>query len=567
MKSFYYLLFSLLFCTSVYGQQREHILSFHANIVIDTTGRIEVTEHIKVFVTAVEIKHGIERDIPLYRKDKYGRRVRVQTNILEVQCNAENVTYTTRIEDGNNILRIGDADILLTPGVYEYTIIYESFGQIGFFDDYDELYWNVTGNGWNFIIDEASATVTLPAHVSAIRTDFYTGKRGATEKAGKVEDYGKTQVFKTTRMLDSGEGLTVAVAFPRNIISRPPPPTKAQIFWYEHGLKICGVLGLLIFACYYFFTARKIGKRPRKPIPIPTFKPPRDLSPAEICYLSKRYYTGKALTATFVDIAVKRAMTISCNEKKKYSFINKGDTERLRPVEQQIHSTLFEDNTKEIKVVQKNYSTFSKIQKQLIKSLSVWRLKDFFKESAGYIVVGFLILCALFVSYPFIIINVKTTGLSVALFYGSLFIGYIAYIFRVRMFTLEGAKLASEIEGFRMYMKTAEEHRLNMLAKPEHTLELFEKLLPYAFALGVSNEWCKKFDNVLNSIDYHPDWYDSKDNLRMIGYAVAFSKLATSFNSSVRSANTATGSGSWSSGSSGGGFSGGGGGGGGGRGW
>jgi uncharacterized membrane protein YgcG len=142
------------------------------------------------------------------------------------------------------------------------------------------------------------------------------------------------------------------------------------------------------------------------------------------------------------------------------------------------------------------------------------------------------------------------------------------------MYTPDGAKLTAELDGFKIYIKTAEEHRLNLLNPPERTPELFEKLLPYAMALGVSNEWCQKFGDVLMRFNYRPDWYDDP-NFVSSGFTVAsfagtFASLSSSFSTSVGSASSSSsssGSSSWSSGSSGGGYSGGGGGGGGGRGW
>jgi len=56
----------------------------------------------------------------------------------------------------------------------------------------------------------------------------------------------------------------------------------------------------------------------------------------------------------------------------------------------------------------------------------------------------------------------------------------------------DDAQLSAEIDGFKMYIKTAEKHRLNMLTSPERTPELFEKPLPYFIALDVVNDWCKK---------------------------------------------------------------------------
>ena len=40
-------------------------------------------------------------------------------------------------------------------------------------------------------------------------------------------------------------------------------------------------------------------------------------------------------------MAVKGAINIRCEKKKKYWLVNKMNTERLRPEEQQMHATLF----------------------------------------------------------------------------------------------------------------------------------------------------------------------------------------------------------------------------------
>jgi uncharacterized membrane protein len=156
-------------------------------------------------------------------------------------------------------------------------------------------------------------------------------------------------------------------------------------------------------------------------------------------------------------------------------------------------------------------------------------------------------------------------------FFSVLSLLYIWYVKRIKGFTIEGAHLAAELDGFKLYLKTAEEHRLNMLNPPDRTPELFEKLLPYTIALGVSNKWCEKFGDVLKQHNYAPEWFDTdiRDDFTALHLASTFAALGSSFNSSVSSAQTShsSGSDSWSSGSGGGGYSGGGGGGGGGRGW
>ena len=60
-------------------------------------------------------------------------------------------------------------------------IRYTTTRQLGFFESYDELYWNVTGNGWIFPIDRAEVRIRLPQAVPfGPERAFYTGAEGAT---------------------------------------------------------------------------------------------------------------------------------------------------------------------------------------------------------------------------------------------------------------------------------------------------------------------------------------------------------------------------------------------------
>jgi uncharacterized membrane protein len=134
--------------------------------------------------------------------------------------------------------------------------------------------------------------------------------------------------------------------------------------------------------------------------------------------------------------------------------------------------------------------------------------------------------------------------------------------------TLAGRKLMDQIEGFKMYLTTAEGAELAQ-AVPAKTPELYERLLPYAIALEVENAWAEQFSGVLrNAADgdgngYQPGWY-SGTSFNQIGATHFASALSSSLSSTISSSSTAPGS---SSGSSSGGSSGGGGGGGGGGGW
>ena len=73
--------------------------------------------------------------------------------------------------------------------------------------------------------------------------------------------------------------------------------------------------------------------------------------------------------------------------------------------------------------------------------------------------------------------------------------------------TPKGNEVLAESEGLAMYMGTAEKRRLEMFNPPEETPEVFEALLPYAFALGVAETWANRFEDKLKEQQYEPTWY------------------------------------------------------------
>src|SRR5690606_7709237 len=128
-------------------------------------------------------------------------------------------------------IRIGSGDVLLNPGRYRYEIVYTTRFQIDHSNpDFDELYWNATGNGWDFAIEQATATVTLPEAVngSQIKTRVFTGPDGSVASAATiaVDETTGTSVFTTTGKLEARSGLTVVVGFPKGLVS---PPTESEI--------------------------------------------------------------------------------------------------------------------------------------------------------------------------------------------------------------------------------------------------------------------------------------------------------------------------------------------------
>jgi uncharacterized membrane protein len=151
--------------------------------------------------------------------------------------------------------------------------------------------------------------------------------------------------------------------------------------------------------------------------------------------------------------------------------------------------------------------------------------------------------------------------------------GGLAVLFRslLKAPTVAGAKVLDQIEGFRMFLETAERDRLEALHPPTVTPAVFERFLPYAMALDCENEWARRFEaetaasgqpiETSDTDGYSPSWYSGSSDWSGIG------AFASDLGPSLASATASASASESSSSGSGGGSSGGGGGGGGGGGW
>src|SRR4029077_11953439 len=141
---------------------QERILDFSSDIAVAPNGTLTVRETITVLSENNAIVHGIFRDFPTTHIDRQGNRSRVRFDVSEVRRDGQPEPYVVQsIENGKRV-RIGYVDSAVPRGRHTYLIVYQTARQIGFFPDFDELYWNVTGNGWAFPMLAPAAIWPLP---------------------------------------------------------------------------------------------------------------------------------------------------------------------------------------------------------------------------------------------------------------------------------------------------------------------------------------------------------------------------------------------------------------------
>ncbi len=374
----------------------ERILSYHSDITVYADASMLVRETIRVRSTGEQIQHGIYRDFPTRYEDKFGNAYRVGFDIQEVQRDGHTEDYHTQSLENGVRVYIGSKDVLLPPGEYTYVLVYRTHRQLGFFREHDELYWNVTGNGWAFAINQASATVTLPAGVGRddLRLEGYTGYQGSTEKhyTAGVTPEGKAQ-FATTQMLGPQQGLTIVVSFPKGVIPEPTRDQKIAWFLADNRPALAAALGLLIVLGYYVVIWTRVGRDPDPGAIMPLYQPPQNLSPAGMRHLVRMGFDDKTFAAAVLDAAVKKGLTI--NEDGGDYSLTRLDADRLTlpPEERKITSSLF-GSGRTIELKTQNHATIRSAIQGLKESLKNSQEKVYFLTNSRYLVPG-LVLSAL----------------------------------------------------------------------------------------------------------------------------------------------------------------------------
>ncbi|KQV32359.1 hypothetical protein ASC97_01835 [Rhizobium sp. Root1203] len=625
----------------------EVIDSFASDIALDRNGSMTVRETITVNAEGNRIRRGIFRDFPLTLKDADGRTIRVDFDVVSVTRDGRDEPWRTESISGGIRIYAGAEDVMLSYGRHQYVFTYRTNRQVRYFPEHDELYWNVTGNGWIFPIMSATAAVKLPEGVSAIDTAVFTGPLGAADKNARVSTNGDRLLFSTTQALDAGEGLTIAVKMPKGSIE-PPSSSDAQRWWLSDNRDyFIGFGGLILVFLYYTRSWLKVGRDPARGVVVPRWDPPEGISPALVNYIDNRGFSGQgwtALSATALNLAVrgyvvledlKQSIVIRRTDKptgkekleageasllnavgsKGSLAIDKANGERVKSVGDSFRSAIEREHRGKYYNSNSGYTAgglvlsavalvalfvFGTLEPDTIALMIVPIVVTVFisvfvggfaksfrpgRSLGGKIVaviaiaiaafVGFSILSSLALALFSSLVEVHETPMLFAI--GGIVLLNVLYVFIMGAPTPLGAKLTDGIDGLRQYLTLAEKDRMNTAGAPEMSPQHFEKLLPYAVALGVEKPWSRTFEvwlaaaaaGVAGAAAYHPGWYSgnfSGGNFsdRIGGFS---SSMASTIASTLPSPPPSSSSGFSGSSGGGGGFSGGGGGGGGGGGW
>jgi uncharacterized membrane protein YgcG len=617
----------LLLLAPAAARADERILHHLSDVQIQKDSSVEVAETIDVRAENDLINHGIYRDFPTRYRGPNGTQFHVRFTFEGATLDGSPVKASVEPFGNGMRIKLGDPNSYVSVGEHEYVIRYRATREIGRFANFDELYWNATGNQWIFPIDQATARIRLPEPAKFGQRAAYTGPAGSTASDAEVIDEKPGEItFQTTRPLGPYEGLTVAAAFPKGVVAQPNSGSRTLDAFADYGPPLLGLLSLIGLGVFYFVAWGRAGRNPRRGTIMPLFSPPDDLSPAGMRYVTRMGSDNRTFAAALVDMGVRGHVKLVEEDRGwlsgKHMRLERLAGKEPLPQEEEAALDCLCRPGEEIMMEQKNHENFQASQSALGEILKVRFEGKLFKRNYGWaaaglflfiacfwlvcaavdlatggamvwqigVVLGILIACALLwlafhesrtgkclLSIVGFIGVATAIALGMPIFVDALNSGWwlplilplialpvvISAFWWIAAPTSDGRKVLDHIAGFKQYLSITEAERLDRMTPPKDTPELFEKYLPFAIALAVENHWAKRFEGVLAAA--------SAQGQQTFGWYSGSSSPwsnPTGFVDSVGSSlSSAVGSASSTPGSSGGGSSGGGGGGGGGGGW
>ncbi len=507
------------------------IEDFHTDIRVFRTGVVEVTERIRVRFDGSF--NGVYRTIPIEYRGPRGFNVTLRLDVDGVEDGSgTSLRYELSRERHYRKIKIWVPNA--RDAVRTVVIRYRAQNALLHFaeDDveWDELYWNVTGDEWPVPIDASSARIQLPSAVTGLRARAFTGRYGSDESAAdvRVRETERDVEVRSRRGLGIHEGLTVVVAWDARaggagsdfVVHRPGRVERALGFLRSNWPLL---IPFLVFLLMYRIWS-KIGKDPdRRPVAA-RYEPPDGMTPFEAGVLVDNRPDMRDVTSTLVDLAVRGWLVIEeLEEQKLFGLVKDTDYafELQRPLsaagtlkqhERLLLESLFRGDRDARVRASDLENSFYKDLPGIKSALFDQLVGDGFYRSrpdrmqGAWIGGGLAVAVLLGVIGTIVAGNWGMSELTVivaAVLCGLILVGF-GILMPAR--TVAGARAQEAVLGFQEFLDRVESDRFRrMITGPE----MFEKFLPFAMALGVEKQWARAFDDMMTE---PPNWYRGSGN-------------------------------------------------------
>ena len=550
---------------AVHGAEYYTTQAFRVTMDVRNDNSFFMTE--EIHVTFTEPRHGIYRYIPLSGtaySQVDGQVVEQKYQMKVDQVRVEGYELNTYTENGNLVMQIGSPDYYV-DGSQTYVISY----RVRLFDDgiseYDSLYYNVLPFGWGTSIDSAEIRIQMPKEFDQDKAEFLVGGYGSVSDDRIRWSVLGTSVQGTLQgPLQLGEGVTFRVVLPEGYFVGEMNNHWALALMLLLMVAV-PLVSLLLFLLF--------GRDPRVVQTVEFYPPEgispaevgyivdgmvdqKDLVSLVIYFAEKGYLTIQELEDKSFILRKQKDLPETAKTYEYtffYGLFKEGDSVMLEDLKGEFYGSYQASGTqlrshfgkkKETRVF-----THSSLGARSLGTLlmlippiggvflgaiftmnagefGLLGLPGLFLVLAGYLImiIGHdkkdagtlrryrltLIVGGILTGLGFLVLaGFMVLGLELPLALLNLVASFISFVFTLRMKqrTRWSAEILGKILGFKEFIRTAELPRIQKLV--DDNPSYFYDVLPYAYVLGLSDRWAKKFEGIAME---PPVWYNGSGN-------------------------------------------------------
>ncbi|MCE1175337.1 MAG: DUF2207 domain-containing protein, partial [Propionibacteriales bacterium] len=424
-----------------------------------------------------------------------------------------NTEISSEESDGNLIIRVGSEYRTFT-GTQNYQVDYTVRGLVApnnASSGLDEFNWDVVGRGWQVPIGKVSVAITGPAAITQT-VCFINGSPSTPCTATTADD---RATFAATGV-GNGASVQVVAGFPAGTFVGAEPRYTKRLTpenMFPVNAFTGSVTALLAGGGLFLLWRRTrraardqvyLGLTPglapaagqqgtigydnaKAPVTV-AFTPPRGARPGEIGTLIDATADQRDITATMVDLAVRKHLTIEQTGKKDFTFTLTQGTDELAGYEAKMISKLFSGGG-QVTTADLRDSSYAGMLTEIRSSMYDRVTKElhwFVGNPAlarGLAIAGAVVLVAAGVGLGLLLGQFGWGLVGLAL----IVVG-IGVLIRNNSFgrrTADGSAVLAQAKGFELYLTTAEAEQI----KFEEGIDVFSRYLPYAMVFGVAERW------------------------------------------------------------------------------
>ncbi len=289
-----------------------YLADYDVQIEVDKDRTLFVKETITAhFVTGVS--NGIYRYIPLKQavgyydeNDKYIEK-NYEATIDGFSYNNQTTSlYSKFYENGYQFYALKRTGSLDANNEYTFEFGYYYHLPDDRESDYDMIYYNIIGTGWDTSIKNVTFSVTFPddGGFNENATQFYVGRLGESATTDSRFSYSVNGNVVTGNCVDLkyGEAITIYTDFKEGYF------TVEKSYLIECFALIFAIVGVFAFVIFFIKNRRK-----NDIVEVVEFKAPEGLSPVEAGYIIDGTVTGDDVSALIVYWASKGFLSIEQN--------------------------------------------------------------------------------------------------------------------------------------------------------------------------------------------------------------------------------------------------------------